>query len=147
MSDQPPGQTVVFYDGVCGLCNRFVWFVLRRDRQKRIQFAPLQGELARTALAGHDRDAAHLQTLYVIADWSSPRARLLDRSRAVLHVLRQLDCRWRWAARVASLIPLPLADAVYGVIARVRYSLFGRLPACPLPPAEWRERFLECGPD
>jgi predicted DCC family thiol-disulfide oxidoreductase YuxK len=147
MPDQPPAQTVVFYDGVCGLCNRFVWFVLRRDQQKRIQFAPLQGELARTALAGHARDAAHLQTLYVIADWSSPRARLLERSRAVLHVLRLLDGRWVWVARFARLIPSPLADALYGVVARVRYSLFGRLTACPLPPPDWRERFLELGPD
>jgi predicted DCC family thiol-disulfide oxidoreductase YuxK len=143
MSDQPPGQTVLFYDGICGLCNRFVWFVLRRDRQKRIQFAPLQGELARTALAGHDRDAAHLQTLYVIAHWNSSSARLLERSRAVLHVLSLLDGGWRWVARFARLVPTPLADAVYGVVARVRYPLFGRLTACPLPPLEWRERFLE----
>jgi len=72
---------------------------------------------------------------------------LLERSRAVLHVLRLLEGRWLWVARFAKLVPLPLAEALYGVVARVRYSLFGRLNACPLPPPEWRERFLERGPD
>jgi predicted DCC family thiol-disulfide oxidoreductase YuxK len=37
---------VVFFDGVCGLCDRWVQFVLPRDRGARFRFAPLQGALA-----------------------------------------------------------------------------------------------------
>jgi predicted DCC family thiol-disulfide oxidoreductase YuxK len=143
MPDQPT-WTVVLYDGVCGLCNRFVSFLLRRDCTGRLQFAPLQGDLARDLLSDRARRLTELDTVYVIADWQSPGERVLERSRAVLYALSQLDgSGWRLAARVAALAPVPLADAVYRVVARRRYRLFGRLPLCPVPPAEWRNRFLD----
>ena len=135
--------TVVFYDGVCGLCNRTVSFLLRRDGQARLRFATLQGTVARQVLATHAVDPTDLDTIYVVAGWRTPSERVLARSPAVLHAVGELGAPWRAAARLAGLVPRPIADLVYRTIARSRYRIFGRYDTCPLPPPEWRERFLD----
>jgi len=135
--------SVIFYDGVCGLCNGFVRFLLPRDRPGRLRFAPLQGSLARTALARHGFTPSDLDTVYVIADWRQPTERALVKSRAALHALAALGGAWRVLARAASLVPVPLADAVYDAVAKRRYRTFGKLESCPVPPPEWRARFIE----
>lgn len=133
-------MTLLLYDGTCGLCDRLVYFLLRRDRSRRIRFAPLQGPVARSALPGVD--LSKLDTVYAIADWQTPRQRVLERSRAVLHAVAQLGVGWRVLARIGGLVPLAIADAVYGFVARRRYQVFGRHDACPLPRPEWKDRFL-----
>ena len=133
----------MFYDGVCGLCDRFVRFLLRRDRQARILFAPLQGTLARAVLVPRGLNPSDLDTVYVVADWQRPSERALARSRAVLHALGQLDGVWPVVARIAQLVPAPVADMAYRLVAKIRYRVFGRLASCPIPPPEWRDRFLE----
>jgi predicted DCC family thiol-disulfide oxidoreductase YuxK len=80
--------------------------------------------------------------VYAIADWQTPRARVLERSRAVLHALAQLGTGWRVLAGIGALVPLSIADAVYAFVARRRYQVFGRYDACPLPRPEWKDRFL-----
>jgi predicted DCC family thiol-disulfide oxidoreductase YuxK len=135
--------SVVFYDGVCGLCNRLVRFLLRRDRRGRLLFAPLQGETARTALAGHGADPSDLDTVYVLVDRHSTSQFVLSRSRAVLYAVEQLGGGWRMAAKVAGVVPAPLADLLYSVVAKTRYRVFGQMTSCPVPPLEWRDRFLE----
>ena len=136
-------MTLLFYDGVCGLCNRLVQFLLTRDRRARIRFAPLQGELARRELPPRGHDPAELDSLFVIADWQSLAPRLLVRSRAVLHAVGELGPGWRTLAAIARIVPRGISDAVYAAIARRRYRIFGRFDACPLPRPEWRDRFLE----
>jgi len=135
--------TLIFYDGVCGLCNGFVRFFLRRDPRGRIFFAPLQGETARAFLAPRGFDPSDLDTIYVVSDWQSPQERVLSRSRAVLHALAQLGAGWPFLAGVGAVFPRSLTDAVYGLVARRRYRTFGRLESCPVPPPHWRQRFLE----
>jgi predicted DCC family thiol-disulfide oxidoreductase YuxK len=136
------GATVVFYDGVCGLCDRLVRLLLTRDTRSRFRFAPLQSDVARAALARHGLDASNLNTVYVIADWKEPSERVFARSRAVLYALTQLDGFWRFFGRLALIVPRPLADFVYSVVSLRRYRIFGRFDACPIPPPEWRDRFL-----
>jgi predicted DCC family thiol-disulfide oxidoreductase YuxK len=135
--------TVVFYDGVCGLCNHFLRFLIRRDRRQRLAFAPLQGTLAQTVLVPRGIVSSDLDSIYVIADWHTPSERLLNRSRAIVHALLQLGGVWRLAARGASVLPASLADRVYDLVAVRRYRTFGRFDTCPIPPPEWRDRFLE----
>jgi len=137
------GGTVVFYDGVCGLCNRLNRFLLARDRHERIFFAPLQGPTAAARLTRYGCDPADLDTVYAVADWDLPTERVYARSAAVLHTLRQLDRGWRILGRLGALIPRPLSDAAYRLVARNRYRVFGRFDSCPLPRPEWKSRFLE----
>ena len=133
---------IVLYDGVCGLCNGLVRFVLPRDRAGRFRFAALQGPVAREILARHGRDPRALDTMYVVVPDGDGGERLLERSRAVLHVLRALGAPWSAGALVAPL-PTALLDAAYGFVARHRYRMFGRSEACLLPRPEWRDRFID----
>ena len=136
----PAAHSIVLYDGVCGLCDRSVQFILRHDTARRFHFAALQSDVARQMLARHGRDAGDLDTMYVLLDAGTPSERLLARSDGVLAVLHDLGWR-RWAA-AASRLPRPLRDRLYGFIIRNRYRWFGRYDQCVVPPPDVRERFL-----
>jgi predicted DCC family thiol-disulfide oxidoreductase YuxK len=138
-----PANPILLYDGVCGLCNRFVQFVLKRDAEDRFRFASLQSDLAATILQRHHRDPHDLDTLYLVTNYQEPDERLTARSDAVLAVLRQLGGFWRTAAFALQLLPRWLRDWKYSLVARTRYRLFGKYDACPLPREKDRHRFLD----
>jgi predicted DCC family thiol-disulfide oxidoreductase YuxK len=135
-------RTLVFYDGLCGLCDRFVRFLLPRDRLGTLRFAALQEALARRELVPLGYDPTDLDTVFVIAEWGTPRQHVLTKSRAILHATANLGGPWSAAARLASMVPATLSDRVYDLIARRRYRLFGKYDACPLPRPEWKDRFV-----
>jgi predicted DCC family thiol-disulfide oxidoreductase YuxK len=139
----PPATTVVFYDGVCGLCNGFVRFLLHRDRQASLRFAPLQGRVAGEALARHGVNPGDLDAIRVLTRRGAEDEQLLQRSRAVLHAVAELGGAWTLAARAAALVPVAIADRVYAAVGRRRYRTFGRYDSCPIPPPEWRDRFVQ----
>ena len=134
-------MNLVLYDGVCGLCNNLVHFLLRHDRHARLRFAALQGSLAHELLTRSGLDPLDLDTVYVVADWRSPNERVLARSRAVIHAAAQLGGTWTLLATIARVIPPPIADIAYRQVARIRYRVFGRYDTCPVPRPEWRDRF------
>jgi predicted DCC family thiol-disulfide oxidoreductase YuxK len=133
---------LILYDGVCGLCNGLVQFVLARDPWGVFHFASLQSEQARRILAPYGRDAADLDTFYVLTGFRTDGAQLLEKSTAALFVLQHLGGPWRWARFLRNL-PFGLRDWVYDRVARNRYRLFGRQETCPLPTPEVRSRFLD----
>jgi predicted DCC family thiol-disulfide oxidoreductase YuxK len=135
--------TLVFYDGLCGLCDGFVQFLLKRDHRGRIAFATLQGELARRTLLPLGHDPTNLDSVFVVSEWREPGARVLSRSRAVLHALGQLGGVWRVVADIGRVVPRFLADPIYGFVARYRYRVFGKYDVCPLPRPELKSRFLD----
>lgn len=128
----------MFFDGVCGLCNRTVQFLLRRDRRDRLRFAPLQGPTARRILIPLGGRPEALDTIYVV----TADGRLLQRSRAVLFAAAALGGAWA-LLNLLRVVPRPLADLLYGLVARVRYRVFGRLDACAMPTAAERAKFLD----
>ena len=133
------GAHVIFFDGVCGLCNRFVSFVLRRDHRQRFRFAPLQGRLAARELPSLGGRPEDLDTVYVLTS----QGILLSRSRAVLFVLRELGGGWNVVGTGLRIFPAFFSDSVYGLVARVRYRLFGRFDQCRVPTAAERSRVLD----
>ena len=136
-------STVVFYDGICGLCNRFVRFLIRRDAHARLLYAPLQGTLASSILPAHGHDPSDLDSVYVVVRWGDSTEQVLARSRAILHALAELGPGWRAVATMGRLVPQSWSDAMYSAIARRRYQTFGKYGACPVSPPEWRGRFIE----
>jgi predicted DCC family thiol-disulfide oxidoreductase YuxK len=133
---------LVLYDGVCGLCNRLVQFILRRDRADRFRFASLQGALAADLLRRYGRDARDLDTVYLVRDHGTPGEALLAKSRAVFAMLDRLGGPWL-LVRVLRLLPRSVLDFAYDQIARRRYRWFGRYDACPLPAPGARAKFLD----
>jgi len=141
LGDMPP--PILLYDGVCGLCNRFVQFTLHHDRRATFRFAALQSPLASQILARHSVSPSDLDTVYVVLNPSQPDESLLARSDAVLFVLHQFGGLWRPAALAFRLVPRALRNWVYRLVARNRYQLFGRYDTCPLPSESTRARFLD----
>jgi len=129
---------MLFYDGHCGLCHRAVRFVLRHDRSgSRFRFAPLQGATFQSLVpAGVQAD---LPDSVVVLTQDGI---LLVRSNAFLHILRRLGGRWGTLAGVLAVVPRPLRDVIYNLVARIRYRVFGtRLDLCPVVPRNLRARF------
>ena len=139
--DPAVGDSVLCYDGVCALCNGFVRFVLRRDPQRRFRFAPLAGRFAQAVLARHAEAVAGRDTMVLVLHAGTASERVLVRSTAALHLVAALTGPCRLLA-VFRLVPRPLRDLVYDLVARVRYRVFGRHDACPVPDAGDADRFI-----
>jgi predicted DCC family thiol-disulfide oxidoreductase YuxK len=127
---------IVLFDGVCNLCSGAVQFIIRRDPAGRFRFASLQSPLGEELLArfGIDRDVTD-SVILVEGD------RCYQESDAALRVARGMKGAWK-ALAALRLIPRPLRDAVYRLVARNRYRWFGRQETCWLPTPELRGRFL-----
>lgn len=133
---------LVLYDGVCGLCSRLVQFLLTRDHRAVFAFATLQGATGLAMVRRFGGDPRDLTTFYVVADYRTSRARMLNRSNAALFVAGTLG--WPWKAAVAlRVVPAVIRDWAYGVIGRHRYRMFGRYEQCLMPPPEFRGRFVD----
>jgi predicted DCC family thiol-disulfide oxidoreductase YuxK len=139
-----PAEAVhlVLYDGVCGLCNGLVQFLLRRDRRAVFAFASLQSGVGRSIVERFGRNPADLISFYVVLDYRGDNARLLARSRAALAVMSQLGWPWKIAV-LLGVVPAPILDFGYNLIARHRYRLFGRYEQCLAPRPEFRGRFVD----
>lgn len=138
----PDSHPIVLYDGVCGLCNRLVQFILKRDLQDQFRFASLQSEFAETLLNKHGADSRDLDTFYLVIDHDQPGERVLMRSDAVLRVARILGGIWKLAG-AGCVLPRVLRDGIYRIVARNRYRVFGKHESCVLPAAEHRTKFLD----
>jgi predicted DCC family thiol-disulfide oxidoreductase YuxK len=138
------GRALLLYDGVCALCNGVVQFLITRDKLDRFRFAPLQSSLGREVLA---RFGIHAfpDGVMLLTDALTPAEHLYQRSDAVVAALERLggpSGMWRLAGRVLRLVPRPLRDWGYSIVARFRYRVFGRYDTCPIPPPEQRSRLL-----
>ena len=134
MSTEGP---ILFYDGVCALCNGAVTFVLKRDATRAVRFAALQGETAKAYLASHPGLDGVDSMIWAEAG-GAPKVR----SDAAIAIGRHVGGAWGVLAAIASIVPRFLRDAVYDFVARIRYKTFGKYDACPIPPREERGRFL-----
>lgn len=130
------GEAVVYFDGVCNLCNRFVDFLVRHDRKRRYRFASLQGETARRRLP-HGLTGPAPETVVLESG-----GKLRFRSDAAIAIIAGLGSGWRvfGALRV---VPRPLRDWVYEWIARNRFKWFGKRATCRVPTFEERSLFFE----
>lgn len=143
MPDPNMSRPILLYDGVCGLCNRLVQFILRRDRDAVFRFASLQSAFAAAILARHAAGPSDLDTVYVVVDHELADEHLLSRSDVVIAVLKKLPGAWPRVAFLLRLVPEFLRDAAYNVVARNRYAIFGRSEVCTLPSEQDRSRFLD----
>ena len=127
---------VLFFDGVCNFCNSTVNLIIRLDKKAVFKFAPLQSETARQMLSAHDYPADEIKSVVLVCD-----AKLYEKSDAALQICKHLGGFWRFL-RIFTIIPRPIRDGIYDLIAKNRYSWFGKKDQCMIPTPEVRERFL-----
>lgn len=128
-------RRVLFFDGVCGLCSWSIDFVLKRDLKEEFQFAPLQGDTAKAMLSSADVNDLDTMVLWVAG-------RTYRKSAAVTRILWHLGPWWRFVGMLLWLIPLPVRNLGYTIVAKNRYRVFGKKETCRLPTPAERARFL-----
>lgn len=130
-------QRIVFFDGVCSLCQQSVQFILAHDTKAIFSFASLQGEAAAKILSSWQLNPQQMNSVVLLE-----KGKVYTRSTAALRVAKQMRGIWPvlW---VFILVPTFIRDAVYDWIARNRYRWFGKLETCWIPSPEWKERFLD----
>jgi predicted DCC family thiol-disulfide oxidoreductase YuxK len=126
---------VILFDGTCAFCERSVRFIAARDRGY-FKFGASQNPEGRVLLAQYGTDRESARSIILIED-----GEVSLRSTAVLKIARRMTAPWRWAA-VFLLVPAPIRDSVYRVVAAVRHRIAGRSNACEIPPPEIRGRLI-----
>ncbi|MEO1534917.1 MAG: DCC1-like thiol-disulfide oxidoreductase family protein [Planctomycetota bacterium] len=131
-------KTVVLYDGVCKLCNRSINWIIDHDPRSRVRFLALQTPAGRALAARAGLDPDVLSTMVSIRGGT-----VMLRSTAALHIATRLDSWVRTPARLALVVPAFVRDIGYRLLARSRYSVFGKLDACRVPTPDIATRFLD----
>lgn len=126
-------MTIMFFDGYCGLCNSVVDKFMVLDREGKLRYSPLQGETAASHLS--PEDISDLSSVVVVKD-----GKLFRKSDAVVVALETIG-KTGMAMALRS-VPRPIRDFGYGLVASIRYRIFGKRDSCRLPTPEERSRFL-----
>ncbi len=127
---------MLYFDGVCNLCNRSVQFVLDHEADASLRFASLQSGQAQKVLVPLGIDPTDLDSVVLVKDGVA-----FARSAAALEITRYLKAPWRWL-QIFLWIPSPIRDFFYKLIAKNRYRLFGQKDECMIPTPQLKARFL-----
>ncbi len=127
-------KPIIFFDGVCGLCNKTVDFIISKDKNREFLYTSLQGQTAKNLSIQKQNSA--LQSI-ILKDGEN----IYFRSTAVLKILEKLGGLWK-TILVLQLIPEFFRDYVYNWIAKNRYEWFGKKDTCRLPTPEEKNYFL-----
>jgi predicted DCC family thiol-disulfide oxidoreductase YuxK len=127
---------IILFDGVCNFCNFWVNFLLDRSKKDKFRFTPLQSENGEEILKKFNLSTKDFDT-FVLIDGD----KYYIRSTAALIVAKNLPGLWK-VLYALIIIPGPLRDFLYNLVAKNRYKLFGKKEACRIPTAEERSKFL-----
>jgi predicted DCC family thiol-disulfide oxidoreductase YuxK len=130
------GPAVVLFDGVCNLCNGTVQFIIAHDPSAHFRFAALQSEASRRLLGETQMRGTLPDSVVLVEDGC-----VYSRSTAALRIARRLSLPWPLLFALI-VVPRPLRDMVYDLIARHRYAWFGKRDSCMMPTPELGARFL-----
>lgn len=129
------GRLIVF-DGVCVLCAAWLRFVIKHDTCREFRFSTIQSPAGRCLLANHGLDPNDPVSFLLLIDGQT-----YDATNAVIRVVSEFGGFWR-TIKILYVVPRPIRDWLYGVIARHRYRLFGRHETCIVPGPEIQDRFI-----
>ncbi len=127
---------IILFDGVCTLCESSVRFIIKHDKAGLFKFAQAQSEIGKQMQSDLDIDALGAGTIILIKE-----GKTYYKSDAALEIARDLSGPWKPLV-CFKIIPAPLRNAVYDVIARRRYRWFGKRDTCMIPDEAFKQRFL-----
>ena len=128
-------MNIVLFDGVCNLCNSTILFLIKHDTNHNLHFAATQTESGKK-LMRHYNILDEEKSVFFIKEGI-----VFSKSNAVIEIAKQIT-GWPHIFKYACLFPKFLRDSVYDLIAKNRYSLFGKKETCTVPTEENRNRFL-----
>jgi len=129
-------QHIVFFDGVCNLCNNTVDFLIKHNTSATLQFSSLQSEFAAQFLPQHQIDLSELSTIYFYSN-----GQLHKKSKAAMGIAQHLNAPYSYL-HFFSFLPEGFANFFYDLIAKNRYRLFGKKATCRIPTQAELSRFI-----
>ncbi len=135
-------KNIVFFDGVCSMCNGVVKFLVREDNHHQLYYAPLQGKTFQD-MGLSEVNGQTFKSIIFVADYGSPSQRVYSHSTAVARLLICMGGFWQVIGWALWLIPAPGRNWGYNFVARHRYRWFGQLEeVCAIPTPDERSRFI-----
>ena len=129
-------KSIIFFDGVCNLCNASIDFVIQRDRGDQFLVGALQEDLSKMILAKHQVREDYLDSLVLLE-----KGEIYYKSTAALKIARHLSGLWP-AFYPLIFLPVVLRDSIYNWIGSNRYRWFGKKSTCRLPTPAEKAKFL-----
>lgn len=127
---------IVFFDGVCNLCNSTVDFLIRHNKNGTLKFSSLQSDFTSQFLAQQPIDLNQLSTIYFYTN-----GQLHQKSKAAFNIAQHLNAPYKYL-NFFSFLPESFANFFYNIIAKNRYRLFGKKETCRIPTQAELSRFL-----
>ena len=131
-----PKSQILLFDGVCNLCNGLVQFIIKRDKKDRFRFAALQSAKGQALCQKLNLPLSGFDSIVYLKN-----GKCFLKSSAALHVLNDLGGFWRLFFGLM-LLPKPIRDVLYDLVAQNRYKLFGKRAECMIPTPELKKKFL-----
>ncbi len=129
-------KAIIFFDGVCNLCNSSVQFIIKHDKKHHFVFAALQSDVARDILLHYPTKITKKDSILLLQN-----NQLYSESSAVLRILKQFSLFW-YGFQLFWIVPKFLRDIIYRFIAKNRYSWFGKRSSCMVPTKDILKKFL-----
>ena len=130
-------RKIIFYDGYCNLCNGFVNAIIKLDKKNIFLFAPLNGNNAMNLLKKNNIKNTTIDSVILFNNKS-----ISYKSKAVIEILISLDGVYR-ILFISKIIPRALLDYLYDIVAKNRYSWFGKQDRCMVPDKKIISKFLD----
>lgn len=133
-------QNIVFFDGVCNMCNGLVTYLMKKDQNHLLYYSSLQSEYAKDLLKKYnvEYDEDNMQTIYFFNE-----GKLYSHSTAILKIIAVLNPFYSGMSKFLLIINKTLRDKIYGFVSKNRYKFFGKKNTCRLPTKEEASRFLQ----
>lgn len=131
-----PAEKIILFDGECNLCNSSVNFIIDRDQNNVFKFASLQSETGQSLFGKSALSKMDIDSIILVSG-----DRYFTKSSAVLRIAKELNIPWKLFYAFI-IIPFPLRDFLYDIVARNRYKWFGKKDSCRIPTPELKNKFL-----
>ncbi len=127
---------IVLFDGECNFCDHSVQFIINRDPKGRFKFASLQSDVGQKLLSQYNVPK-NINSFILVEN-----NKCYYKSTAALQMSKNLKGLWKMPY-ILLIVPRPIRDFFYGILANNRYKWFGKKEeSCMLPSPEIRKRFL-----
>ena len=137
MNDE--NKLIILFDGVCNLCIGSIQFIIKKDSKDIFRLAPIQSVVGQKIIKKHSINISKKDSIVLINGNN-----IQYQSTAVLSVLYKLKTFWK-ILLFLYIIPYPIRDYIYSLVAKSRYSLFGKQQTCIVPNKNIKSKFLNIG--
>lgn len=131
------GKKIILFDGYCNLCNSYVNFIIRKDKNNNFKFSSLQSGYGKSISEKFELPGQNYDSFLFVEN-----ERCYIKSTAALRVAKNLPGLWKMFY-IFIIIPPFIRNALYDFVAKRRYKWFGKKESCLIPTPELKEKFIE----